>query len=508
VRAFENEPLLELRRADVRASLDDALRELDARLPLRVGGEASTFASTDPGCPSRVVAVAGRADAAEAVQLAVEAAPAWRARPVAERAEALTRAAGVLRRRRRELAALELRECGKPWAEADADVCEAIDHLEYAARSALALARGPALAQPPGERNALRYEPRGVAVAISPWNFPIAIPAGMIGAALATGNAVVLKPAEQAPACGAALVSALVAGGIPAVSLATGFGDAGAALVADPGVHTIAFTGSSAVGLEIVRAAADTPASQPHVKRVISEMGGKNCILVDADADLDEAVPAILQSAFAYGGQKCSAASRVLAHQAVAPALQERLVGALDALRVGVAEDFGTDVPPLIEAEAQARVNRYADLARREGRLVESRAELPGDGWFVRPMLAFDLPADSTVLADEIFGPLLAVETVPDIATACAIVDALPFALTGGLFSRDNDTIAEVERRLPVGNLYVNREITGAKVGRQPFGGARRSGTGWKVGGPDYPLAFVEPRVVCENTMRHGLEVE
>jgi len=401
-------------------------------------------------------------------------------------------------------------ECAKPWEEADADVCEAIDQLEYAARAAVALADGAPLVQVPGERNTLIYEPRGVAAAISPWNFPIAIPAGMVAAALATGNAVVLKPAEQAPACGAALADALVEGGVPAgvVPVVQGFGDAGAALVESAGVHTIAFTGSSAVGLEIARAAAETRDGQAHVKRVVAEMGGKNAIVVDADADLDEAVPAIVHSAFAYAGQKCSAASVILAHKRIAPLLMDRLAGALDALEVGQAEDFGTDVPPLIEAGAQRRLRRYADRARREGTLVESRVELPDQGWFVKPMLALDLAEGSPVLSDEIFGPLLALREVPDVATACEIVEASPFALTGGLFSRDDQTIAEFARRSPVGNLYVNREITGAKVGRQPFGGGRRSGTGWKVGGPDYALAFVESRIVCENTMRHGLPVD
>jgi len=362
----------------------------------------------------------------------------------------------------------------------------------------------------PGERNTLHYEPLGVVAAISPWNFPIAIPAGMVAPGLATGNAVVLKPAEQAPACGSALVETLLEAGVPegVISLVPGFGDAGDALVRSPRVHAIAFTGSSAVGLEIVRTAAETRGGQRHVKRVVAEMGGKNCVIVDADADLDEAVPAIAESAFAYAGQKCSAAARVLAHRAVAGALVERLAGALDALSVGQAEAFETDVPPLIEAEAKRRVGRYAEAARRDGQLIESRAELPDGGWFVRPMLAVEPSPGSPLLTDEIFGPLLAVESVPDVAAACDVVDSAPFALTGGLFSRDDETIERVVRRSPVGNLYVNRAITGAKVGRQPFGGGRRSGTGPKVGSPDYPLAFVEARVVCENTMRHGLSVD
>jgi RHH-type proline utilization regulon transcriptional repressor/proline dehydrogenase/delta 1-pyrroline-5-carboxylate dehydrogenase len=518
VKPFANEPVLELRRASVRDELRRALQEIEKELPIQVvraqgarGGE--TFTSTDPGHPERVVAIADRGDAEAAraaVDDAVKASATWRDTPAVERAEALRKAADHIRQRRTTAAALQVRECAKPWAEADADVCEAIDFLEYYAREAVQLAAGRELLQVPGERNTMRYEPRGVAAVISPWNFPLAIPCGMVAAALATGNTAVLKPAEQSPACAALLVDALRAGGVPegAIGLVTGFGDAGEALVHDPRVHTIAFTGSSAVGLGIVRAAAETPDGQPHLKRVVAEMGGKNCVLVDADADLDEAVPAIMRSAFGYAGQKCSAAARVLAHEGVADALVERLTGGMAALVVGQADEFATDVPPVIEREAQTRVERYAATAASEGALAESAADLPRDGWFCRPRLATDLPPGSSVLREEIFGPLLAVERVPDMAAACEAVDASPFALTGGLFSRSPATIEEVVRRSPVGNLYVNRNITGAMVGRQPFGGNRRSGIGSKAGGPDYLLQFVEPRVVTENTMRHGLVIE
>jgi RHH-type proline utilization regulon transcriptional repressor/proline dehydrogenase/delta 1-pyrroline-5-carboxylate dehydrogenase len=289
-----------------------------------------------------------------------------------------------------------------------------------------------------------------------------------------------------------------------------GFGDAGEALVRDPRVHTIAFTGSSPVGLAIVRAAAETPDEQGHLKRVVAEMGGKNCVLVDADADLDDAVPAIMRSAFGYAGQKCSAAARVLAPERIADTLLERLEGAMEALVVGQADSFATDVPPVIEREAQERFERYASIAERDGTLAAPGAGPTSDtgGWFCRPALATGLPPDSPVLREEIFGPLLAVERVPDMTAACDAVDASPFALTGGLFSRSPRTIDQVVRRSPVGNLYVNRYITGAMVGRQPFGGNRRSGIGAKAGGPDYVVQFVEPRVVTENTMRHGLVIE
>jgi RHH-type proline utilization regulon transcriptional repressor/proline dehydrogenase/delta 1-pyrroline-5-carboxylate dehydrogenase len=514
---FANEPVLELRRAAVRARLADALAAVDARLPLRVPvwvgadvGAAEGLDSTDPGAPDRIVATAGRAgpeDLNAAVAAAATGAANWAARSAAERAEVLVAAAALLRDRRLELAALEVRECAKPWPEADADVCEAIDFLEYYARGAVELERGPALLQTPGERNELRYVPRGVAAVISPWNFPLAIPAGMTAAALATGNAVVLKPAEQSPGCALELVTALREAGVPADALALlpGEGDAGAALVRHPGVHTIAFTGSAAVGLEIVEAAAQRATGQDHLKHVIAEMGGKNCVIVDADADLDDAVPAIVGSAFAYAGQKCSAAARVLAHEAAAGPLLERLAGAVELLVSGPAEDLGSDVPALIERAAQERVDAYAARAASDGELVARGGEPPAHGWYSRPTLATGLPADSPVLREEVFGPLLTVEAVPSVEAACDVVDSLPFALTGGLFSRDPRTVAAVVRRLPVGNLYVNRGITGAMVGRQPFGGNRLSGTGTKAGGPHYLLEFVEPRVVTENTVRHGL---
>jgi RHH-type proline utilization regulon transcriptional repressor/proline dehydrogenase/delta 1-pyrroline-5-carboxylate dehydrogenase len=527
VKAFENEPILELRRSAVRAQLGDALAAFDARGALRVPvwiaadrRDGDELISTDPGDPDRVVAaaaIATEADVDAALEAARGAARGWADTPAERRAEVLLKAAQWLRERRLELAALQVRECAKPWREADGDVCEAIDFLEYYARGAIELERNPAgvpgspggLLQPPGERNELRWSARGVTAVISPWNFPLAIPCGMTSAALATGNAVVLKPAEQSPGSAYMLVQALREAGVPAgtLSLLPGEGPVGAALVRDPRVHTIAFTGSGLVGLDIVRAAAEVPPGQKHLKRVVAEMGGKNCVIVDSDADLDDVVPALVKSAFAYAGQKCSAAARVLCHQAVHDGLVERLAGAVEVLAVGQASDPEIDVPPVIEQAAKERVERYAAEAERGGRIAARAREVPSGGWFATPTVAADLPAESPVLAEEIFGPLLAVERVRSVEEACDRVDASPFALTGGLFSRNPRTVDYVVDRTPVGNLYVNREITGAMVNRQPFGGNRLSGTGTKAGGPGYLLQFVEPRAVTENTVRHGLVV-
>jgi RHH-type transcriptional regulator, proline utilization regulon repressor / proline dehydrogenase / delta 1-pyrroline-5-carboxylate dehydrogenase len=292
------------------------------------------------------------------------------------------------------------------------------------------------------------------------------------------------------------------------LSILPGAGEVGEALVRDPRVHVIAFTGSLPVGRSIVRAAAET--NERHFKAVVAELGGKNCVIVDGDADLDEVVPAVIGSAFNYAGQKCSAASRLLVHQAIADQLLERLAGAVRSLLVDQAQTLGVDVPPVIEREAAERVARYIALASDSGGVV-AQAEAGGfgdnEGWFATPTLAADLPEDSPVLGEEIFGPVLAVQRVRDIEHACDVVDSLSFALTGGLFTRDPSAVRRVRARTPVGNLYVNRGITGAMVGRQPFGGNRLSGTGLKAGGPDYLLQFVSQHAVSENTMRHGLVV-
>ncbi len=414
-----------------------------------------------------------------------------------------------MRERRLELAALEVRECAKPWPEADGDVCEAIDFLEYYARGAIELGRGRPLLQVPGERNEMAYVGRGVAAVISPWNFPLAIPCGMTSAALAAGNAVVLKPAEQSPAVPPAhRRPARGRGARGGARDPARAGEVGDALVRDPRVHVIAFTGSLPVGRSIVRAAAET--SERHFKAVVAELGGKNCVIVDGDADLDEVVPAVIGSAFNYAGQKCSAASRLLVHEAIADQLTERLAGAVRSLLVGQARTLGVDVGPVIEREAAERVARYIEIARERGTIV-AQAETGGcgeaEGWFATPTLAADLPDDSPVLGEEIFGPVLAVQRVRDVEHACDVVDSLSFALTGGLFTRDPSVVRRVRDRTPVGNLYVNRGITGAMVGRQPFGGNRLSGTGLKAGGPDYLLQFVSQHAVSENTMRHGLVV-
>ena len=351
----------------------------------------------------------------------------------------------------------------------------------------------------------MRYVARGVTGVIAPWNFPLAIAAGMVSAALATGNAVVLKPAEQTPACAKAVIDALHAGGVPldALHLLPGGDEAGKALVADPRIHTIAFTGSCSVGLQILERAAKVVPGQRHLKRVIAEMGGKNAVIVDSDADLDDVVPALLKSAFAFAGQKCS---RRLPR--AGPRRGRRRAGRADGRRHhDPARRPGrrTSAPTSRRSSTSppSRRSSATSTAPRRSPRPQSR----DDGFYVAPTIFAGLPADSPIITEEIFGPVLSLETVQSIEHACDVVDQSNFALTGGLFSRSPRTIEYVSDRTPVGNLYVNREITGAMVGRQPFGGGRLSGTGPKAGGPDYLLQFVEARAVTENTVRHGLVV-
>jgi RHH-type proline utilization regulon transcriptional repressor/proline dehydrogenase/delta 1-pyrroline-5-carboxylate dehydrogenase len=510
---FHNEPHLDLGVPAQREELLEALAWLDGKLPLQapilVGDDrrdGDTIVSTDPADPQRVVATApwgAPADVEAAVSAAGRGFARWASVPARQRAAVLARAAAWMRGRRATIAALCVREAGKTWGEADAEVAEAIDFLEFYARGAVALRRGRPLFQAPGERNGLHYAPRGIVAVVSPYNAPIAVPTGMVAAALATGNPVVFKPAEQTPMCGFLLVDALRAAGVPAeaLSLLQGDGRTGAALVRDPRIATIAFTGSTPVGLDVLRAAADVVPRQRQVKRALVEMGGKNCVIVTADADLDHAVTAVAGSAFGYAGQQCSAASRLLVQQEVAGAVEERLAALVGALRVGPPEAFACDVGPVIDQTAQERVAHYAQQAAAAGRVVAHRlpAPRPTRGWYCPPLVVADVDPAAGVLREEVLGPLLTVERFATIDEACDRIDELPYALAAALFCGSQETMERVVGRTPVGNLYVNRPITGATVGRQPFGGNRLSGTGAKPGGPDYLLHFVEPLVVSEH---------
>ncbi len=522
---YEPEPLVEWRRPASRTAFAVAVEAARpggraATVPALVAGElvrtAATIDSVDPGCFDRVVATSASCTAADA-DVAVPAATAvlepWRRTPVAERAAVLFRVAARLRSRRHQLAALEVYEAGKPWDEADADVCEAVDFCEYYGRAMLRLDGGGEVASPPGETNRLGYQGKGVAVVIAPWNFPLAIPCGMVAAALVAGNPVILKPAEQTPLLAWRLVEAFVDAGLPpgVVQFLPGDGeDVGARLVEHPGTALIAFTGSRAVGLGINQRAAVHGHGQRHVKRVVAEMGGKNALLIDADADLDQAVPAVVASAFGYAGQKCSAASRLVIVEGTArpghyDAVLDRVVAAARELVVGHPADPAVAVGPVFDAAAHKRLLGAIEGAGGEGRVALARDDGPDGGWFVGPTIVTDLdPGTASIARDELFGPVLAVLRARDFDHAIELANDTDYALTAGVFSRSPARIRRAAAELRAGNVYVNRSVTGAVVGRQPFGGYGLSGVGSKAGGPDYLLQFVDPRVVTENTVRQG----
>ncbi|HEV8064895.1 MAG TPA: proline dehydrogenase family protein [Acidimicrobiales bacterium] len=469
-----------------------------------------TIVSVNPADPSETVAVSaccGPLEAAAAVQACAKAYPQWSRLPARERAAVLTRAAEWMRGRRYDIAALQVFEAGKGWDDADGDVCEAIDYLDYYARQALRMDAGGEIQSPPGEVNTLTYRGRGVAVVISPWNFPLAIPTGMTSAALVTGNTVVLKPAEQTPAIARVLVDALEAGGLPpgVLSFIPGIGEEiGDGLVSHPEVAIVVFTGSKAVGLHLNELGAKVVPGQGEVRRVFAEMGGKNALIIDTDADLDVAVPAAVHSAFGFCGQRCSAASRLVLVEGVHDAFMERFVEATRALTIGVPKEMGTEMGPVIDEDALKRIRGWQERAADFGRVVLQRDDIPSKGYFVGPTIVDEVSKASRVATEEIFGPVVAVLRARDLDDAIDLANTGEYALTAGLISRSPSHIAQAAETLRAGNIYINRGITGAVVGRQPFGGYAMSGFGQKAGGPDYLYQFVEPRVVTENTMRQG----
>jgi RHH-type proline utilization regulon transcriptional repressor/proline dehydrogenase/delta 1-pyrroline-5-carboxylate dehydrogenase len=517
---FQNEPGLDFALEENRQRMRDALSEVAGELgghsPMVIGGEnidtPERLASLNPSHKRQVVGTTASATdwhVRQAVAAAREAWPAWADLGVAQRGEFLRRAAAVMRDRRCELAAWQIYECGKPWREADADVCEAIDFCEYYAACASVL-QGEQAVDVPGEENRLHYLPRGVVGVIAPWNFPLAILTGMTVAALVTGNTVVMKPAEQSAIVAAKLMDIFRSVGLPAgvLNYLPGVGEvAGAELVAHPDVALIAFTGSRQVGLAInAKAAEVSRQGAPMVKRVIAEMGGKNAIIVDDDADLDEAVLGVVHSAFGYQGQKCSACSRAVVLAPVYDTFLERLVEATRSLVVAPAEEPGCRVGPVIDEEAQTRIGKYIEIGRQEGRpvLAVDVGKLADEGYYIGPHIFADVSASARIAQEEIFGPVLAVIRAENFDEALRIANGTEYALTGGVYSRSPAHLNRARREMMVGNLYLNRHITGALVNRQPFGGFKMSGIGSKAGGPDYLLQFVVPRTVTENTLRRG----
>ena len=504
---FQNEPPIDFSRRENRERFRETLQAArEQTKSRRRAGE--WLESVNPANPKEIIGrvrltSAGEADAA--IDTAARFFPQWRDTAADKRADILFSAAEIMREKRWELAACEVFEVGKGWREADADVVEAIDYLEYYGREMLRLAKPRETQRLPSETNLYLYEPRGVAVVIAPWNFPLAILTGMTAAALVAGNSALMKPAEQSPIMAVHLRDILRDAGLPdeACQLLHGGGELGARLVRSPKIHLIAFTGSREVGLEILRQAYTHHSGQAHVKKVICEMGGKNAVIVDNDADLDEAVVHIIDSAFGYQGQKCSAASRLILLEDVHDRLLSRLIEATKSLKIGPPEDPRHAVGPVIDAEAKRRIAEYIQIGKKEATCV-LEMDAPSEGFFVGPVIFSDVDPQSRIAQEEIFGPVLSVIRARDFDQALAIANDSSYALTGGFFSRSPAHIEQGRKEFRVGNLYINRGITGAIVERQPFGGLKLSGIGSKAGGPDYLLQFIEPRTISENTLRHG----
>ncbi|MFO0808461.1 MAG: L-glutamate gamma-semialdehyde dehydrogenase [Gemmataceae bacterium] len=521
---FVNEPLTdfsdETKRAAMKAGLAAVKAQLGKSYPLVIGGERiNTATFVDSVNPSRTSEVVGKwakatpEHAKQAIAAAAKAFETWRDTDPIERAAFLEKAANVMRARHFEWAAWITYESAKPWREADVEVGECIDFLDFYAREARMLAT-PGKSALAGEDNEYVYEPRGVCVVIAPWNFPLAILCGMVAAAVVTGCTVVMKPSEQSSVIGAKLMGLFEEVGLPkgVVNYLPGDGEEiGPVLVGHPDTAVVAFTGSVPVGLAINEAAAKTPAAQDHVKRVIAEMGGKNATIVDADADLDEAVKGVYEAAFGYSGQKCSACSRAIVLAPVYDKFLERLVEATKSLAIAPADDPGCAVGPVIDEDSRKRILGYIEKAKSEGCRVAYAGDpgpLKDQGTFVAPHVFADVTPDKTIAQEEVFGPVLAVMKAKDIDEALKIATDVKYALTGAVYTRSPATIATAKRRFRVGNLYINRKCTGAMVCRQPFGGFKMSGIGSKAGGPDYLLQFVVPRTITENTLRRGFAPE
>jgi 1-pyrroline-5-carboxylate dehydrogenase len=513
---FKNEPYLDFSRPEesrrIGQALEDVLAASPRERPLVLNGERVAtgrwIESRDPGDPRRLLgraACAGAEEAERALSAALEAFASWSRTPAGERAAVLHRTAAILRRRRLELDALVMLESGKVRAEADADVAEAIDFLEFYAREMLRYAEGHPLVRVAGEDNRLVYLPLGVAAVIAPWNFPIAILTGMTSAAIVTGNCVVLKPSNETPLIAYEVVEAFEQAGLPpgVLNLLPGRGsEIGELLVKHPRIRLVAFTGSKEVGLRINELAAATPPGQIWIKRVIAEMGGKDAIVVDSGVDLDSAAEGIVASAFGYQGQKCSACSRVIAVEGVYQELVERVAKRAGELRLGRVEDSRTEVGPVISESALKNVSRYIELGKGEGKLVAGggRARVAGaeDGYFLEPTVFAGVDGKARIAQEEIFGPVLAMIPARDFDEALRIANGTQFGLTGAVYSRNHQHLEKARAEFHVGNLYLNRKCTGALVGVHPFGGFNMSGTDSKAGGRDYLLLFLQAKVVAE----------
>ncbi len=520
--AFTNEPFTDFNdstvKRDMLAALERVSAELGRQYDLVIGGQhvrsSVSFHSTNPARPSQVIGTHPEATE-ELAKLAVEAAQiaftSWARTPAKDRVDVLLRAAAMIRERHLEFCAWLTLEVGKNWAEADADVGECIDFLEFYAREALRLAASTTPIQLPGERNQMRYLPLGVSAVIPPWNFPFAIMAGMTTASIVCGNTVVLKPSPDAPTIAARFVALMEEAGLPdgVLNLLQGGPEVGRALVEHPQVRLIAFTGSKKVGLEIHERAARTQPSQRFIKRTVLELGGKDCIIVADDADLDAAVEGVAVSAFGFSGQKCSACSRVIVDAGLYDVFCDRLAERVAAIASGdPAENFYGG--PVINEVAYKRVLNYIEVGKMEGRLLTGGSPIANAdaGYYIAPTVFADVAPTARLAQEEIFGPVLAVIKSESFDHALAIANDTEYGLTGAIYSSSRDRLNRARDEFHVGNLYLNRKCTGAMVGAHPFGGFNMSGTDSKAGGPDYLTLFTQAKSVAEKLGVVSPEVE
>jgi len=514
---FKNEPLSDFKgnprqRQEMEKALEEVRKELGREYDLVIGGERvktqDKLYSYNPSQKDQVVGVFSKANAEladRAIRAADEVYKTWSRTPAEKRAELLFRTGKILRKRKYYYCAWLVYEVGKTWPEADADVAEAIDFTEFYSREMLRLAKPQPLSPVPGEKNYLRYIPLGVGAVIPPWNFPMAILAGMTLASIVAGNTVVLKPSSDSPMVGYKFFEALEQAGMPpgVVNFCPcPGGQVGDVLVGHPRTRYIAFTGSKDVGLRINELAAKTAPGQIWIKRVIAEMGGKDSIVVDAGTDLDTAVEAVTVSAFGYQGQKCSACSRVIVVESVYDTFLDKLKHRVEQITVGPADEFANYMGPVINANSKKSILEYIDIGKKEGRLITGGAEIPGPGHFIQPTVIADVPPKARIAQEEIFGPVLAVIKAKDFDEALEIANNTEYGLTGAVYTKGRKRLDKAAEEFFVGNLYLNRKCTGALVGSHPFGGFNMSGTDSKSGGRDYLLLFTQAKTVSEKVKR------
>jgi 1-pyrroline-5-carboxylate dehydrogenase len=512
---FKNEPYADFTQPNIAAEMRRALAEVRDQFgkeyELIIGGErrqrSDKLISTNPSNPKEVVGVHQKGteqDARDSVEQAYEYFPQWSDGAPEYRAGLLVKLADVIRKRKYEFDAWLVVEAGKTWLEAEADVSEAIDFCEYYAREALKLAHPDPVVQLSGERDEISYLPLGVGIIIPPWNFPLAILLGMTTAALVTGNTVVIKPSSDTPTIAAKFAEALVEAGFPpqSFSLLTGAGAAiGDILTSHPKARFISFTGSRDVGLHINELAAKPQKGQRWIKRVVAEMGGKDAIIVDREADLNDAVQGVLVSAFGYQGQKCSACSRAIVDAAVYDEFLQKLTEKTARIKVGSPEDPANYMGPVISERAKDTILNYIEVGSREGRIVAGGGPAEGDGYFIQPTVIADVDSKARIFQEEIFGPVLAVTKANDFDHALELANDTEYGLTGAVYTNNREKIEKARNRFFVGNLYINRKCTGAMVGAHPFGGFNMSGTDSKAGGPDYLLQFVQAKSIAERIL-------